>query len=102
LRAVWLILHEAESKNVTADVLVRLSPKFSWSGDLLTEFASLNHWILYFIVEARNQEGKPYPPSSCKTLLSTSTRHRCLFRETHLWLSKSLMNFWRVLIWSTN
>jgi len=50
MRVVWLILHQAESRNVTA-------------------YVSLNRWILCFIVEARNQEGKPYPLSSLQNFV---------------------------------
>jgi len=40
--------------------------------------ALLNHWISRFIVETRNHEGKPYPPSSLQSL---DTGLLCYMRE---------------------
>ena len=37
--------------------------------------APLNHWISRFLVEARNREGKPYPPSSLQSLLTGILRY---------------------------
>ena len=54
-------------------------------------------WLCRFVVEARKQDGEPYPPSTIQSLLSGLLRH---MRERHVdtpdFLSKSSIN-WLVM-----
>ena len=47
------------------------------SSDLLAKPTadSLNRWLLRFMVEARGEDGKPYPPSSISNLLAGLHRY---------------------------
>ena len=37
----------------------------------------LNYWFSYFVVEARQEDGKPYPATSLYQLLARLLRHTC-------------------------
>lgn len=59
---------------------------------------SLNHWLTYFVVEARRADGQPYPPNSINNILAGLYRYSREHDQSYQMLS----SYTKDLHWSKN